>query len=144
MIQLNITEPMVVRASGQESTAPTEFEMPSGDILNLPANTLVFDPDEYTGDWIPNVSLEIDSENKKAASKRDNLQEYQILIQDPTNNLEEIKKIYLPKISGLTAEEVERIITPVAPEPGMVDPMADPNAAIEGEIVPPMPTGVPV
>jgi len=142
MIQLNITEPMVVRSTGQDSTTPTKFKMSNGETLNLPPNTAVFDPDEYTGDWIPSVTLEIDSENKKATSKRDNLQEYQILIQDPTNNLEEIKKIYLPKISSLTAEEVERIITPVE---GAVDPMA----ALAGEaptdpLAAPLPTGAPV
>jgi len=139
MIQLNITEPMVVRATGQQSTQPTEFEMPNGEMLNLPADTLVFDPDEYTGDWIPNVTLEIDSEQKKEQSKQQNLQAYQILIQDPTNNLAEIKKIFLPKIFDLDQKDIDAIITPpeqdLTADPGAITEPVDP--ALAG--IPPVP-----
>ena len=121
MIQLYITEPQVVSAEGMESLEETQFTMPSGDVLNLPKNTLVFDPAEYTGDWVPTVTLEIDSENKKSNSKKENLQAYQILIQDPTNNLDEIKKILLPKIFDLSQEDIDAIITPA-------EPVVDPNA----------------
>jgi len=146
MIQLYITEPMVVSAEGMEALEPTEIEGKNGEMVELPSNTQVFDPADYTGDWVPNVSLEIDSENKKANSKKENLQAYQILIQDPTNNLDEIKKILLPKIFDLSQEDIDAIITP--PEPAPVDPNAlpadpalDPTAMSEAPQLPPMPQG---
>ena len=140
MIQLYITEPQVVSAEGMESLEPTEFQMPNGEMLNLPKNTLVFDPAEYTGDWVPTVTLEIDSENKKAESKKENLEAYQILIQDPTNNLDEIKKILLPKIFDLSQEEIDSIITP--PE---VDPNTIPTDGVAEPAIPGLPpvNGVP-
>lgn len=134
MIQLYVTEPQVVSAEGLESTEPTSFDMPNGNSLNLPTNTQVFDPAEYTGDWVPTVTLDIDSENKKAQSKKDNLQAYQILIQDPTNNLEEIKRILLPKIFDIPQEEIDKIITPAPQEALPADPAA---VAAPGEPVPP-------
>lgn len=148
MIQLYVTEPQVVSAEGMNSNEPTEYTMPSGDVLNLPKNTLIFDPAEYTGTWVPTVTLEVDSENKKANSKRENLQAYQILIQDPTNNLEEIKKILLPKIFDLSQEDIDLIITP--PQPEAVDPnapidpmMADP-AMMQEQGATPLPQGMPL
>jgi len=154
MIQLYITEPQVVSAEGMEALEDTEFTMPSGDILNLPKNTQVFDPADYTGDWVPTVSLEIDSENKKANSKKENLQAYQILIQDPTNNLDEIKKILLPKIFDLSQEDIDAIITPAqapAVDPNMLPTDGipqDPAMAGQAAAAPPLPqlppTGVPV
>jgi len=126
MIQLYITEPLVVSAEGIEASEPTEYEMPNGEMLKLPTNTQVFDPADYTGDWVPNVTLEIDSENKKENSKKENLQAYQILIQDPTNNLDEIKKILLPKIFDLSQEDIDAIITPAEPPAGQIP--VDPNA----------------
>jgi len=141
MIQLYITEPLVVRATGEQSTQPTEFTMPSGDVINLPEDTLVFDPDEYTGDWIPNVTLEIDSEQKKEQSKAQNLQAYQILIQDPTNNLSEIKRIFLPKIFDLDQKDIDAIITPAEVPMGDPAAMTEPaDPALAG--LPP--TGVPI
>lgn len=152
MIQLYITDPMVVSAEGMESQEATEYTMPNGEVIELPSNTQIFDPAEYIGDWVPNVTLEIDSENKKANSKKENLQAYQILIQDPTNNLDEIKKILLPKIFDLSQEDIDLIITP--PEP-VVDPNAiptdglpvDPSQAAAAPALPqlpPQPTGVPM
>lgn len=157
MIQLYITEPMVVSAEGVESTKDTTFDMGNGKILNLPKNTQVFDPAEYTGDWVPIVTLEVDSENKKNQSKKDNLQAYQILIQDPSNNLDEIKKILLPKIFDLTQDEINSIITPPEPAPSNqlgqpVEPNVPPqlNSATPGQPpvqeaaeLPPLPQGVP-
>lgn len=73
---------------------------------------ILFNPDKYQYDIEPKVTLSVNEQDKQKAERLESLETYQVLIQDPTNNLEEVKKIYLPKISGLDKDEVSRIIRP--------------------------------
>ncbi|MFV0485364.1 MAG: hypothetical protein ACK5MU_04045 [Candidatus Saccharimonadales bacterium] len=69
----------------------------------------------FMGNYTPKVELKITRESTKELERESARRDYQILIQDPTNNLEEIKRIYLPKMLVDTSEEeIERMITPPA------------------------------
>ena len=93
------------------------------------------DMTKFLGEYTPMVTLDIqkklaDAERQDAYSRA-----YQIIIQDPTNNIEAAKEIMYPKMMPeLTQEEIERIITP--PAPAMPNPPVDaPDGA--GEVLPP-------
>ena len=74
------------------------------------------DMTKFLGEYTPMVTLDIqkklaDAERQDAYSRA-----YQIITQDPTNNIEAAKEIMYPKMMPkLTQEEIERIITPPAP-----------------------------
>ena len=93
------------------------------------------DMTKFLGEYTPMVTLDIqkklaDAERQDAYSRA-----YQIIIQDPTNNIEAAKEIMYPKMMPeLTQEEIERIITP--PEPAMPNPpVGAPDGA--GEVLSP-------
>lgn len=132
MIQLYVAEPMAVSADGIDSREQVTFNG-----VALPPGTAVFNPADYQGEWTPHVSLDITAEQKREQSRRDHLEAYQILIQDPTNNLTEIKKRLLPKIFDLDPEDIEAIMTAPEQAPGM----ALPPDATAGTL--PMPGGMP-
>lgn len=82
-------------------------------------SVLFYDPAKYSYEYEPKVTLTISAQNKRRREQTDALGMYQILIQDPTNNLEEVKKVMLPKIVDLDKDQIKRIMTPVqeaAPE----------------------------
>ena len=108
MAQLYITEPLVVRVSGA-ATKGKETGVYKG--KQLPPSTAVFDPEEYQGDFVPHVTLEVDSKSKKVEQKKQAQEEYKMLISDPTNNLEAIKKLYYPKIFDLDKSDLDEIMT---------------------------------
>lgn len=92
------------------------------------------DMTKFLGEYTPMVTLDIqkklaDAERQDAYSRA-----YQIIIQDPTNNIEAAKEIMYPKMMPeLTQEEIERIITP--PAPAMPNTtMGAPDGA--GEVLP--------
>lgn len=71
---------------------------------------LLYDPKKYDYVYEPKVILNIAAQNKKRQEQREALEAYKMLIQDPTNNLDEVKKIMLPKIVDLDRDEIDRII----------------------------------
>ena len=93
------------------------------------------DMTKFLGEYTPMVTLDIqkklaDAERQDAYSRA-----YQIIIQDPTNNIEAAKEIMYPKMMPeLSQEEIERIITP--PAPAMPNPsVSAPDGA--GEVLAP-------
>lgn len=93
------------------------------------------DMTKFLGEYTPMVTLDIqkklaDAERQDAYSRA-----YQIIIQDPTNNIEAAKEIMYPKMMPeLTQEEIGRIITP--PAPAMpTPPVGAPDGA--GEVLSP-------
>ena len=96
---------------------------------------ILFDPRKYNYNFEPKVSLTIQAKGKQKQEQEDALKTYQILIQDPTNNLEEVKRVMLPKVVDLDKDEIDRIITqaPQAPVQG--------EAAMQGMAPQPMPAG---
>lgn len=85
------------------------------------------DPTRFLGEYTPMVTLDVQKRYEENEEKEANLQAYQILIQDPTNNLSAVKKHLLPKIiPSLTKEQIAEIITPA--------PVADAPVLGVGEV----------
>lgn len=127
IVQLYVTEPMVVKVSGpakegQETGVFKGRELPDG--------TAVYNPDDFQGDFVPHVTLEVDAKFKRIEQKKQAMQEFQMLIQDQTNNLEEVKKIYYPKMFDLDKSDFDAIMTPQTPTVDTLTANAnvDPNA----------------
>jgi hypothetical protein len=79
------------------------------------------------GDYTPMVTLDIQKKLEEEEQQKAYLDAYQMIIQDPTNNLLAAKQILYKKIMpGLTDEEIEQIITP-AQSPDTSTPMGVPD-----------------
>lgn len=71
------------------------------------------DMSRFVGDYTPMVTLEIQKRYEEAQQQQAYTQAYQMIIQDPTNNLQAAKQIlYKKMMPSLTDEEIEQIITP--------------------------------
>lgn len=104
-----------------------------------------FDPKQFDDSWEPKIKLAASVENTKAKAAAQTQQSFSIVIQDPTNDLWEAKKIMYPKMFDLTEEELDKIIGAQKPAPQMpMGPSAvggvDPNTGMPGVAGPP-PTG---
>lgn len=72
------------------------------------------DMSRFVGDYTPMVTLDIQKRYEEAQQQQAYIQAYQMIIQDPTNNLQAAKQIlYKKMMPSLTDEEIEQIITPV-------------------------------
>ena len=84
------------------------------------------DMSKFVGDYTPMVTLDIQKKYEEAKQQQAYLDAFQMIIQDPTNNLQAAKQILYKKIMpSLTDEEIEQIITPApgAPNPyGQAEP----------------------
>ena len=70
-------------------------------------------PRQFLGEYTPMITLDIQRKLQRSEEREAYTQAYQILIQDPTNNLQTLKKIMFRKMfPDLTQEEIEQIITP--------------------------------
>lgn len=75
-------------------------------------------PSKFLGEYTPMVTLDVQKRYEEDEIKERYMQAYSMLIQDPTNNLEAIKKYCLPKIlPDMTPEQIEEIITPPTSNP---------------------------
>lgn len=72
---------------------------------------------KFIGDYTPMVTLDVQAQLEKSEKQEAYTNAYQMIIADPTNNLQEAKRIMYPKMMPeLTAEEIEAIIAPQAPQ----------------------------
>ena len=72
------------------------------------------DMSRFIGDYTPMVTLDIQKKYEEATQQEAYLNAFQMIIQDPTNNLQAAKQILYKKIMPtLTNEEIEQIITPI-------------------------------
>lgn len=119
-IQLYMEKPMVVEVAGDSGIdAQTALEKYG---IELPKGCGVFDPADFDDDFRIRVSLDADAESNKMNNQRAVTQAYGMLIQDPTNNLEEIKKRLLPKMLDLDKDDLDAILTPAPQAPGAMPP----------------------
>lgn len=104
-----------------------------------------YDPTMFLGEYTPMVKLDLTRELEKAKKQETAMQAYQIMIQDPTNNLLEAKRIMYPKIMpDLTDEEIEAITAPQE-QPAM--PENAPSEFNSGDMsgmAPPLPPQEPI
>lgn len=85
------------------------------------------DMSRFVGDYTPMVTLDIQKKLEEAQQQQAYMDAYQMIIQDPTNNLLAAKQIlYKKMMPSLTDEEIEQIITP-APAPDASTPVAVPE-----------------
>jgi hypothetical protein len=114
--RLFVTDPMIVPTRTNKGIAPK-----------------LYTPKKYTQDFEPRVQLNIYAKDRKREEQRDAIEMYKILIQDPTNDLQAVKKILLPKIIDVDKAELEDMTK----RPDEMQP-DDPMAAAPMEEVPPM------
>lgn len=81
----------------------------------------------FTGEYTPMVTLDVQARLEQSEKQEAYTNAYQMIIADPTNNLAEAKRIMYPKMMPeLTAEEIEAIIAPQAPQM-MPEPQPNPE-----------------
>ena len=79
------------------------------------------DMTKFLGEYTPMVTLDVMKKLEDAEKREAYLQAYQMLIADPTNNLQKIKEYILPKaLPDLDKEELKEIITPDQQIQGMM------------------------
>ncbi|MBQ3474469.1 hypothetical protein IJH24_03560 [Candidatus Saccharibacteria bacterium] len=72
------------------------------------------DMSRFVGEYTPMVTLDIQKKYEEAQQQQAYMDAFQMIIQDPTNNLLAAKQIlYKKMMPSLTDEEIEQIITPV-------------------------------
>ncbi len=107
-------------------------------------NPMLYVPKKYDYDFEPKVTLTVAAQSKRKQEQTDAAETYSIIVQDPTNNLAEAKKILYPKMVDLDKDELTRIIenpNPAMPgAPGEMPP-GDPLMATQGA---PVTEGLPV
>jgi hypothetical protein len=129
MIQLYVTEPMLVRIVGKDGVRWEEFN-----------------PEEFKGDYEPRVQLETTVQAEKQSAANMAKEMLGAFLGDPEVNQQELKKLVLQKGFDLDPDEVQMLMTPpempeqpVAPMPPapmpqeMMDVMVDP---VTGELMP--------
>ena len=78
------------------------------------------DMTKFMGDYTPMVTLDVEQKLEQAEKQEAYTQAFQMVIADPTNNLQAAKEIMYKKIMPeLTTEEIKRIITPAEQSPVM-------------------------
>lgn len=121
MMQMYITEPMVVEINGNSGISAEEALQKYG--IELPKGCAVFDPDEFSQVTNVSVQLDVDAQGKQEQTRKNYLEAFTMLIQDPSNNLEEIKRRILPKaLPELDQDDLDAILTP-SPQQQMQQPM---------------------
>lgn len=123
LIQLYAPEQMWVRTLGDAKVSFDEVN-----------------PRQFLGEYTPMITLDIQRKLQRSEEQEAYTRAYQILIQDPTNNLPALKKIMFRKMfPDLTQEEIEQIITPSEqPEQGQQGQLP------QGEEVTPQDTELPL
>lgn len=120
MIQLYVTEPMMVRIVGKDGARWEQF-----------------DPSEFQGDYEPRVQLEATINNEKENQAENAKELLGAFLGDPDVNQQELKKLVLARSFDLDPDEVEAIMSPIDMAMGD-DPMQDPMAAgMPPEMLPP-------
>lgn len=83
--------------------------------------------DQLDDSYEPEIRLEASVKSNKAQTANATTNAYQAIIQDPTNDLWQAKKIMYPKMFDLSEEELDKIIGAQPPQPPTM-PGADPMA----------------
>ena len=87
---------------------------------------------KFKGEYTPMVTLDVQAKLDQAEKQEAYMGAFQMIIADPTNNLQAAKEIMYPKMMpDLSAEEIDRIITPeqppMMPEALTAEPIVNPE-----------------
>lgn len=124
MIQIFVTTEIAVRVVGSNGVAWRDF-----------------DPNEYTGDYEPKVTLLSTQKAIRAEEGQKYLQVHQIAAQSPFVDQMEFMRIYFEKVLDLPDEEIKRLIKPPQVNPNL--PPMPPGMAPGGGTAPAPASGVP-
>ena len=104
MLQLYAPEKLYVRTIQDANVTFTEVDM-----------------SKFVGEYTPMVTLDVQKRYEEAKQQQAYIDAFQMIIQDPTNNLQAAKQIlYKKMMPSLSDEEIEQIITPAtSPEASM-------------------------
>lgn len=81
---------------------------------------------DFLGEYTPMVTLDVMKKLEDAEKREMYLQAYQMLIADPSNNLQAIKEYILPKaLPDLDKEELKQIITPMTAQNALQAPVVE-------------------
>ena len=88
---------------------------------------------KFKGEYTPMVTLDVQAQLEKSEKQEAYMGAFQMIIADPTNNLQAAKEIMYPKMMpDLSAEEIDRIITPPETvEPPVEQPLEEALAPAE-------------
>lgn len=101
LIQIFVTEKQAVRIVGPEGVQWKDY-----------------DPKEFTGEYEPKVRLEATSKAMKAEEGQKYQQLYQLLLDDPSINQTEVKKLLFEKVFNLKQDQIQKLLdVPEPPEP---------------------------
>lgn len=115
MIQLYVTEPMMVRIMGKDGATWKQF-----------------DPAEFKGKYEPRVQLDLTIQNKKQEQATEAANLLKAFLNDPNINQQELSKLVLQRAFDLDPDEVQLLMTPAGAGPmGAADPN-NPLAALMG------------
>lgn len=120
MIQLYVTEPMMVRILGKDGARWEEF-----------------DPLDYDGDYEPRVQLDIAVQSEKQEQASQAKEMLGAFLNDPDINQLELKKFVLQRSFELDPDEVELLVQPM----DQMDPMG--GLPMEEEMMEGMPEDMP-
>jgi hypothetical protein len=116
LIQLYVTEPMMVRIVGKDG-----------------ANWQEFDPAEFRGLYEPRVQLDLTVQQKKQTQQQDAANLLKAFLNDPNVAQRELTKLVLSRGFELDPDEVEQLLVPdptqAMPQPGVPEGMAGADAA---------------
>jgi hypothetical protein len=104
----------------------------------------IFDPKQYDESYEPKIQLQATIDSKKQQDIHEFTQSYQILIQDPTNDLWQAKKVLYPKMFDISEEELDKIIGKDPQQGGQPSAMGPDGQPLPPEgAQPPMPAPAP-
>jgi hypothetical protein len=98
MVQLYVTEPMMIRIIGKDGVRWEEFN-----------------PEDFAGIYEPRVQLDITLQNRKQQQSNDAANMLKAFISDPNVNQKELTKLVLQRGFDLDPDEVDKLMTPEAP-----------------------------
>lgn len=102
MVQIFVTQEMSIRIVGPEGVYWQDF-----------------DPNEYSGEYEPKVSLESTQKVMKAEEGQKYLQAHQVMAQSPYVNQKEFTRLYFEKVMDLPEERIKQLLVDPQPMMGM-------------------------
>lgn len=113
-LRLFITDPFIIPQKTNDGMTP-----------------LLFDPSKYNYDFEPKVTLHVNAQAQKRQDQKEAGENFQIVIQDPTNDLQAAKEILYPRMLDLDKDEVKRITTNPNPAPLGIDSSMVPQGQMQ-------------
>lgn len=111
MSQIFVTEPMAVRVIGPDGTAWKDYN-----------------PTDYTGEYIPKVSLESTQKTLQVEEGQKYMQVHQTFADSPYINQKEYARLYLQKALNLPDDQVKALLN--VPPPSTTPQIPAPNVSI--------------